>query len=272
MIKDDKGERLSYFLLFGRILTHYKSERQKNRMWLITNLTSPKKFFYLSNKIIPWLTILFILSFSYGMIGGLFLAPADYLQGDAFRIIYVHAPSAFLSLFIYAVMAGAAIAGIVWRIKLAFLVIRHSALIGAGFTFLALLTGSLWGKPMWGTWWIWDARLTSELILLFLYLGIILFQSAIAQKQTGERALGILILVGFVDLPIIHYSVYWWNTLHQGSTLKVFAPSAIDPSMLYPLLAMIIAFLSYYVIVLFSRMRYDLAAIQANHHWLEDKK
>jgi len=238
-------------------------------MWsLINNLVSPKKFFSLSNKLLPWLTALFLLSFSYGIIGGLILSPADYLQGDGFRIIYVHAPCAFLSLFIYAVMAAAAFTAIVWRLKMAFMVIRHSAPIGAGFTFLALLTGSLWGKPMWGTWWIWDARLTSELILLFMYLGIMLFQSASAHKSSGERATAILVLVGFIDIPIIHYSVYWWNTLHQGATLKLFAPSAIDNSMLYPLLAMITAFMIYYGIVLFLRMCYELTALEANHHWL----
>lgn len=237
----------------------------------IHSLVSPKTFFGLSRQLLPWLTILFILSLTYGTLGGL-LAPADYLQGEGFRIIYVHAPSAFLSLFIYAVMAGAAVSALVWRLKLAFLVMRHSAPIGAGFTFLALLTGSLWGKPMWGTWWIWDARLTSELILLFLYLGIILFQSALAQRKAGEKAVAIFILVGFVDIPIIHYSVYWWNTLHQGATLKVFSPSAIDASMLYPLLAMIVAFLLYYAIVLFLRMGYELTALDANHHWLRNKK
>lgn len=242
-------------------------------MWfLINHLVSPKKFFSLSNKILPWLTALFVALFSYGIIGGLILAPADYMQGDGFRIIYVHAPCAFLSLFIYAVMAGAAITGFVWNIKQAFLVMRHSAPIGAGFTLLALITGSLWGKPMWGTWWIWDARLTSELILLFLYIGIILFQSAMAQKRTNDRATAILVLVGFVDIPIIHYSVYWWNTLHQGSTLKLTTPSAIDSTMLYPLLAMIAAFLVYYAIVLFLRMGYELTAVDANHHWLQEKK
>lgn len=230
-------------------------------MWsLINHLASPKKFLHLSERVLPWLSALFIVCFSYGLIGGLWLAPADEVQGDGFRIIYVHAPSAFLSLFIYAMMAGAAVMGIAFRMKLAFSVIRHSASIGAGFTLLALITGSLWGKPMWGTWWIWDARLTSELILLFLYIGIILFQSAMAPKQSGERAVAILVLVGFVDIPIIHYSVYWWNTLHQGATLKVFAPSAIDGSMLPPLLAMIIAFLSYYTLLLFSRIRYELIA------------
>lgn len=238
-------------------------------MWhKLTSLISPKIFFQFAGYLLPWLTALFILSFTYGLIGGLVLAPADYQQGDGFRIIYVHVPCAFLSLMVYGVMASAAFTGLVWRIKMSTLVIKHSAPIGAGFTFLALLTGSLWGKPMWGTWWIWDARLTSELILLFLYIGIMLFQSAVAQKRTGSRAVAILILVGFVDLPIIHYSVYWWNTLHQGSTLRLFSPSAIDASMLYPLLSMITAFALYYAIVLFIRIRYELTAIEANHHWL----
>ncbi|OGT56165.1 MAG: heme ABC transporter permease [Gammaproteobacteria bacterium RIFCSPHIGHO2_12_FULL_43_28] len=240
-------------------------------MWsFLTSLTSPKKFSYLSNKLIPWLTCTFILLLSYGVTGGLLLAPADYMQGDGFRIIYVHAPAAFLSLFIYAIMAGAAISAIIFRLKLAFLVIRHSAPIGAGFTLLALITGSLWGKPMWGTWWIWDARLTSELILLFLYGGIILLQSALAQKRSGERALAILVLVGFVDIPIIHYSVYWWNTLHQGATLKLLEPSAIDGSMLYPLLAMMAAFLIYYALILCLRMRHELIVINNNPHWLQE--
>lgn len=241
-------------------------------MWFLINpLISPKKFFTLSQALLPWLIGLFGVTFSYGLIGGLVLAPADAVQGEGFRILYIHAPCAFLSLFIYAVMALAAITGLVWRIKLAFLVIRHSAPIGLGFTFLALLTGSLWGKPMWGTWWIWDARLTSELILLFLYAGILLFQAAIATKQTGERAVAILILVGSVDLPIIHYSVYWWNTLHQGATLKLFSPSTIAPSMAYPLFAMISAFLLYYAIILFLRMGRDLTAAHAHPHWIGAK-
>src|SRR3990167_8093761 len=238
-------------------------------MWaLLNHLISPKKFFHLSNKMLPWLSVAFLLLFGYGLIGGLVLAPADYMQGDGFRIIYVHAPCAFLSLFIYAVMAVAGFIGLVWRVKMSFLVLRHSAPIGACFTLLALITGSLWGKPMWGTWWIWDARLTSELILLFLYVGIMLFQSAIAQKRSGDRAVAILTLVGFVDIPIIHYSVNWWNTLHQGSTIKLFSPSTIDASMLHPLLAMMAAFLIYYGIVLFLRLSYAVTAEEQKHHWL----
>lgn len=239
-------------------------------MWhKITSLVSPKIFMQFTNKLLPWLMALFLLTLGYGLVGGLVLAPADYQQGEGFRIIYVHVPAAFLSLMIYGIMASAAFCALVWRLKMAYLVIKHSAPIGALFTFLALVTGSLWGKPMWGTWWIWDARLTSELILLFLYLGIMLFQSAIAQKRSGNRAVAILILVGFVDLPIIHYSVYWWNTLHQGATLRLFSPSAIDGSMLYPLLAMVTAFMLYYAILLFMRIRYEIAVQDARTHWLK---
>lgn len=231
--------------------------------YFINSLISPKKFLEFSAQILPWLSIIFVLTFAYGLYGGLVLAPADIVQGDGFRIIYVHVPCAFLSLLIYAVMSGAAFCLLVWRLKMAALVMRHSASLGAGFTLLALITGSLWGKPMWGTWWIWDARLTSELILLFLYIGILLFQSAIAHKQAGERAVAILILVGSIDLPIIHYSVYWWNTLHQGASLNLFKASTIDSSMLYPLLAMLTAFITYYGLLLFLRIQHD---IKENFH------
>lgn len=218
---------------------------------------------------LPWLSACFVLLLAYGLVGGLLLAPADYQQGDGFRIIYVHVPCAFLSLMVYGVMSAAAFTALVWRIKMAFLVIKHSAPIGALFTFLALFTGSLWGKPMWGTWWIWDARLTSELILLFIYIGIMLFQSAAQHKNAGGRAVAILVLVGLVDLPIIHYSVNWWNTLHQGSTLRLLSPSAIDSSMIYPLLAMIAAFALYYAIVLITRIRVELTLQHAHPHWLK---
>jgi heme exporter protein C len=199
----------------------------------------------------------FIISLAAGLVGGLVLAPADAIQGDGFRIIYVHAPAAFLSLFIYTVMAGAAIATLVWRIKLAPWVMKESASLGATFTALALITGSLWGKPMWGTWWLWDARLTSELILFFLYASYLLLQSALADRPHHERALAILVLVGSVDLPIIHYSVVWWNTLHQGETLKLFSQSSIAPSMKQPLLCMMLAFLLYYCLVLFKRLAHQ---------------
>lgn len=241
-------------------------------MWyLIHHFVSPKKFFNLSNKLLPWLVIFFLISFGYGLISGLFLTPADYLQGEGFRIIYVHAPAAFLSLLIYGMMTAAAIFYLIFHIKLGFLVIKHSLSIGACFTLLALLTGSLWGKPMWGTWWIWDARLTSELILFFLYVSLLLFHSAIAHKKSGTQITAILVLIGSVDLPIIHYSVYWWNTLHQGATLKILSPSTIDASMRLPLFAMILAFMAYYAIILILRIRYSLTCEENNHHWLRNK-
>ena len=204
-------------------------------MWSwIHKFASPKIFYTFAGRSLPWLSVLCLFLLSYGIVAGLILAPADYQQGEAFRIIYVHVPSAFLSMMIYMLMAVNAAISTIWRIKLADIIVRTSASIGAWFTFLALVTGSLWGKPMWGTWWIWDARLTSELILLFLYLGVIALQSAIRDRQAAAKAGNLLVLVGVVNIPIIHYSVYWWNTLHQGATLSKFAKPSIDPSMLYP--------------------------------------
>jgi heme exporter protein C len=224
----------------------------------LTTVISPPYFFAFAKKCMPWLGLSFFLSFAYGMVGGLVFAPADYLQGDGFRILYVHVPCAFLSLLIYSLMAVAALLGITWRLKLAFAVMRQSASLGAIFTLLALITGSLWGKPMWGTFWIWDARLTSELILFFLYLGVLALHSAIPNPRLAERATAILVLIGFVDIPIIHYSVNWWNTLHQGSTLKLIGPSLISKEMLYPLLSMIVAFSCYFAMTLILRLRCEL--------------
>ncbi|MGE3919619.1 MAG: heme ABC transporter permease [Gammaproteobacteria bacterium] len=221
-------------------------------------LATPKYFYQFTGYCIPICAVFFLGLLVYGLVGALFLAPADYQQGDAFRIIYVHVPAAFLSLMIYLIMSIAAIFAYVWRIKLADLVLKVSVPIGAWFTLLALLTGAIWGKPMWGTWWVWDARLTSELILLFIYLGIIGLQSAITDKALAIRAVRLFVLVGVVNIPIIHYSVYWWNTLHQGSTLNLLKPSLIASSMLYPLLAMIGAFIVYYFLLLCIRMRHEI--------------
>lgn len=240
-------------------------------MWsLLYRLASPQSFYQLSGKIIYWVGILTAILFATGLFAALVLAPADYQQGDAFRIIYVHVPSAFLSLFTYALMAFCALLSLVWKIKLADLVIKVSANLGAWLTFLALLTGSIWGKPMWGTWWIWDARLTSELILLFLYLGIIALQQAITDPSNSAKAVAILVLVGFVDIPIIHYSVYWWNTLHQGPTIVQFAKPSIAPAMLYPLLIMILAFFGYFICLLLLGVRRALLLTNRKAHWVRD--
>jgi heme exporter protein C len=222
---------------------------------LLTTVMSPPYFFSFAEKCMPWLVTGFALTFTYGLVGGLFLAPADYLQGEGFRILYVHVPCAFLSLLVYSVMATMAALGIIWRLKLAFAIMRQSAPLGALFTLLALITGSLWGKPMWGTFWIWDARLTSELILLFLYLGVLALHSAIPNRRLADQATAVLVLMGFVDIPIIHYSVNWWNTLHQGSTIRLLGPSLIAPAMLYPLIGMTIALCCYFAIALILRLR-----------------
>lgn len=239
-------------------------------MKFLHKLTSPPYFYHFSGRLLPWLSGLCLLLLLAGLYGGLVLAPADYQQGDSFRIIYVHVPSAWMSLFIYMVMAVAGGVALVWRIKLAEVIAVSSAPVGASFTFLALVTGSLWGKPMWGAWWVWDARLTSELLLLFLYLGVIALYGAIEDKRTAARAVGILALVGVVNIPIIHYSVEWWNTLHQGPTLTKFDAPSIHTSMLIPLLLMAVAFKLYYGIAVLLRARNELLQRERNSRWVTE--
>jgi len=231
---------------------------------------SPKIFYDLSRALAPWFGWSSAVLFGAGLIGGLVMAPADYQQGESFRIIYVHVPSAWMSLFIYTVMACAGAIGLIWKVKVADAVARGSAPIGASFTFLALVTGSLWGKPMWGTWWVWDARLTSELILLFLYLGYIALQTAIDDRRTAARAGAILALVGVVNIPIIHYSVEWWHTLHQGPTVTKLGAPAIHITMLIPLLIMAIACMCYYAAVLLVRARYEIMEYERNSIWVRE--
>ena len=209
---------------------------------LIYKLASPNYFYDLASKALPWLAVATVLLFAVGLTWGLAFVPPDYQQGESFRIIYVHVPAAALSMGVYVAMAITGAIGLIWRIKLAYMVSRSCAPIGAAFTFLALATGSLWGKPMWGTWWIWDARLTSELILLFLYLGYIALQEAMEDRESAARAASVLALVGVVNIPIIHYSVEWWYTLHQGATLFKMGKPSIAPEMLWPLLIMLAAY------------------------------
>lgn len=231
--------------------------------------SSPKTFCTYSKRIVPWLYVSCLLLLSIGCFLGLFISPPDYQQGDAFRIIYIHVPSAFLSLMIYAFMAFQAILVLVWQLKLSHIMIKVAAPIGTLMTIIALTTGSIWGKPMWGTWWIWDARLTSELILLFLYLGVIALDSAITDRQQAAKATAMVCVVGIVDLPIIHYSVYWWNTLHQGSTLAKFSQPSIAATMLWPLLLMILAFSFYFFANLLNAARYEVLNREKNAHWVK---
>ncbi len=205
-----------------------------------------------------------------GTYGGLVLAPADYQQGDAFRIIYVHVPSAWLSLLVYTTMAVAGGVALIWRMKLAELFVVAAAPIGAAFTALALVTGMLWGEPMWGTYWVWDARLTSELVLLFLYLGVIALNGAFEDPRRGARAAAVLALIGVVNVPIIHYSVEWWNSLHQGATVTKFDSPSISMDMLWPLLVNALGFTFYYCAMQCMRMRALVLSRERDARWIRE--
>jgi len=235
-------------------------------LWL-HKLSSPPVFYRFGGTLRPWFLWSALILAAVGLYGGLVLAPADYQQGDAYRIIFIHVPSAWMSLFIYICMAVAGLIAMVWRIKLAEVIAMECAPIGAAFTLVTLITGSLWGKPMWGTWWTWDARLTSELVLLFLYLGVIGLFSAIEDRRRAARAASLLALVGVVNLPIIHYSVVWWNTLHQGTTVRLLGPSKIAPDMLWPLLLMALATHLYFFASLLNRARVGLLAVEGGKEW-----
>ncbi len=240
-------------------------------MWnWIHRLASPKRFYGFAGRASWWFGIVALLLGLPGLYLALFNSPPDYQQGESVRIMYVHVPAAWLSMFVYVNMAAAATVGMVWRIKVASAVAHASAPIGAWFTFLALVTGSLWGKPMWGTWWIWDARLTSELILLFLYLGYIALANAIEDRDTAARATAVLALVGVVNIPIIHYSVEWWNTLHQGATVTKLDKPSIHLSMLVPLLLMALSFTAFYGAVVLRRVRCEILEREQRSGWVRE--
>lgn len=240
-------------------------------MWTFFHkLASPKHFYGIAGKLIPWLAVLTLLFMVAGLYLGLFVAPPDYQQGESYRIMFIHVPSAWMSLFVYVFMAVASAIHLIWNIKLADVMASSSAVVGASFTFLALATGSLWGKPMWGAWWVWDARLTSELILLFLYLGYIALVSAIDDKRAAGRAGGVLILVGVVNIPIIHYSVEWWNTLHQGPTVTKLDKPSIHLSMLLPLLLMAAAFQCYFFTLVLMRARTEVLERERRSAWVQE--
>jgi len=233
-------------------------------------LGSPRHFYRLACRLTPWLAVITAILFVAGLYDGLFVAPPDYQQGDSYRIMFVHVPAAWMSLFTWMFMTVAGVLTLVWRMKVAESLMRAAAPLGASFTFLALVCGSLWGKPMWGTYWVWDARLTSELILLFLYLGFIALQSAIEDRRTAGRAGAVLALVGVVNIPIIHYSVQWWHTLHQGPTITKLGSPSITWAMGLPLLIMTIAFMTYFAMVLLKRARCDLLAAEADSGWVRE--
>ncbi len=229
---------------------------------------SPPYFFRVAGKMVPWFASLAAIAGVAGLIGALGLAPPDYQQGEGYRIIFVHVPAAVLSTMAYAVMAVAAGVGLIWRMNVAHAVAASCATVGAWFTFVALATGSLWGRPMWGTFWEWDPRLVSELVLLFLYLGYMGLRSAIDDTARADRASAVLALVGVVNLPIIHYSVDWWNSLHQGHTLLKFGKASMPSSMLVPLLLMMLAFAMYFAAIVLVRARGEVLHRERNARWI----
>lgn len=240
-----------------------------NWQWL-HRFGSPKWFY---EKTSLWVLALGVASVSLlvlGAIWGLAFAPQDAKQGNSYRIIYIHVPAAVVSMAGYYVMAIAAGIGLIWRTKLSFIVMRSAAPIGALLTVAALFTGAVWGKPTWGTWWVWDARITSMLILLFLYLGIIALQSAFQNQDAADRTAAILALVGMVNVPIIYKSVEWWNTLHQPATIKFTQKSTIDPSMLYPLLVMFLAFYLFYAWALLRATRVEILRREQKTAWASE--
>jgi heme exporter protein C len=248
-----------------------KDKPRKNALVLfIHKLGSPPFFYNFTGKFIPWLWLVFLVLAGWALYLGLVKAPADYLQGESVRIIYLHVPAAWLSMLIYGSMAVMAFIALVWRIRIVEILAMCSAPIGAAFTIVTLTAGSLWGRPTWGTYWVWDARLTSELVLLFLYLGVIGLYNAIDEPRKAARAACLLAIVGAVNLPIIHYSVKWWNTLHQGESVSLLGGSSIDASILWPMLIMAFAVKFYYAANLLTRARVRLLEQDVRKAWVRD--
>ncbi|WP_218354851.1 heme ABC transporter permease [Alteromonas lipotrueiana] len=222
----------------------------------------------LSQRLTPWFAGICVLLLVPGTLWGLLFTPADYQQGDSFRIIYIHVPAAMLSMSTYVAMAVAALVGIVWQWRTAFMAMIAMAPVGAVMTFIALFTGAAWGKPMWGAWWVWDARLTSELILLFLYCGVIALYSAFDDKQQAGKAAGIMALVGVVNIPVIHFSVQWWNTLHQGATITKFDKPSIATEMLWPLLMNIAGMMMFIAALTCMRLNNEILRREQHRPWV----
>jgi heme exporter protein C len=228
---------------------------------------SPSTFYPLAGKLIPWFSGLALILAIVGLYIGFFVAPTDFQQGEGYRIIFIHVPAAWMSMFIYVVMACWSAIGLAWNTRLSFIMARALAPTGAMFAFVALWTGAFWGKPMWGAWWVWDARLTSELILLFLYVGVMALQAAIDDPRRADRAGALLNLVGVVNVPIIYFSVKWWNTLHQGSSVSLTRAPSMAQVMLWGMLIMALAAWMYTIAVTLVRARSLLLERERNAEW-----
>ncbi len=230
--------------------------------------SSPASFYPLAGRMIPWAMAVGVLTGVAGLYVGFFVAPTDYQQGESYRIMFIHVPAAWMSMFTYIVMAVWAVAGLIWNTRLSSMMATALAPTGAMFTFIALWTGALWGKPTWGTYWVWDARLTSELILLFLYIGFIALQASIDDPRRAARAGGLLALVGLVNVPIIYWSVKWWNTLHQGASISFAKAPTMAAEMLLALLLVTLAFWAYTIAVALMRVRCEILESERQSSWI----
>ena len=239
-----------------------------NRSIRLNMFAAPSSFYALSGFLLPWLWLIAIGFAVAGLYIGFFVAPTDATQGDSYRIIFVHVPAAWMSMILYLVMAGWAVFGWAANARLASMVARALAPTGAMFTFLALWTGALWGKPTWGTWWVWDARLTSELLLLFLYLGFKAIQAAADDPRRADRAGAIVALVGVVNVPIIYFSVKWWNTLHQGSTINFSKAPSMAAVMLVGMLLVVFGFWAYSIAAALHRVRSLILEREKGTEWV----
>jgi heme exporter protein C len=238
-----------------------------NWVWF-HKLASPPHFYRIAGVWVPWLAWLAALLGATALVWSLAIAPADYQQGEGYRILFVHAPTAWLSTFTYTAMAVTAAVGLIWRMNVAHAVSASCATLGASFTFLALATGSLWGRPMWGTWWEWDPRLMSELLLLFLYLGYLGLRGAIEEQGRADRASALLAIVGVVNVPVIYYSVEWWNSLHQAPSVMKFGKPSMPASMLTPLLLMFLACTLFAATIVLFRARGEILRRERGGQWI----
>lgn len=231
---------------------------------------SPRWFYDKSGKWLVWAALTAIILLTLGSGWGLLFAPAEYKQGNSARIMYIHVPAAVVSMAGYYIMAIAGAIGLIWRMKLSFMVMKSAAPIGAVLTFVALFTGAVWGKPTWGTWWVWDGRITSMFVQLLLYLGIIALQEAYRNQDTADKTSAILGLVGMVNIPIIYKSVDWWYTLHQPASIKLVGESSIDPSMGWPLGVMFVAFYAFFIWALLARTRMEILQREHKTSWVQN--
>jgi heme exporter protein C len=233
--------------------------------------SAPSTFYGLAGRLVPWFAVPAAVLFVIGLYIGFFVAPKDAVQGEAYRIIFIHVPASILSMFLYLVMAGYAALGLIFNTRLSSMMATALAPTGALFAFISLWTGALWGKPMWGAWWVWDARLTSELILLFLYFGFIALHASIDDPRRADRAAALLAIVGSVNVPIIYFSVKWWNTLHQGSTIK-FSGTSMHVAMQQSMFTLLLACWLYAVAVTLVRVRSIILERERNTLWVSELK